>query len=68
MLQSQEGQRASSLRCWQWQYDGRGGDSVPPTAVKKGVVVVRSSRVPTGLVGRNVEITTTRMDSSRRMS
>lgn len=25
-------------------------------AVKKGVVVVRSSRVPTGLVGRNVEI------------
>jgi L-asparaginase len=25
-------------------------------AVKKGVVVVRSSRVPTGLVGRNVEL------------
>jgi L-asparaginase len=25
-------------------------------AVKKGIVVVRSSRVPTGLVGRNVEI------------
>jgi len=25
-------------------------------AVQKGVVVVRSSRVPTGLVGRNVEI------------
>ena len=25
-------------------------------AVKKGVIVVRSSRVPTGLVGRNVEI------------
>jgi L-asparaginase len=25
-------------------------------AAKKGVVVVRSSRVPTGLVGRNVEI------------
>ena len=25
-------------------------------AVKKGVVVVRSSRVPTGLVGRNVEV------------
>jgi L-asparaginase len=25
-------------------------------AVKKGVVVVRSSRVPTGVVGRNVEI------------
>jgi L-asparaginase len=24
--------------------------------VKKGVIVVRSSRVPTGLVGRNVEI------------
>jgi L-asparaginase len=26
------------------------------SVVKKGVVVVRSSRVPTGLVGRNVEI------------
>src|SRR5580765_812371 len=26
------------------------------TAVKKGVVVVRSSRVPTGTVGRNVEV------------
>jgi L-asparaginase len=25
-------------------------------AVKKGVVVVRSSRVPTGTVGRNVEV------------
>jgi L-asparaginase len=25
-------------------------------AVKKGVVVVRSSRVPTGAVGRNVEL------------
>jgi L-asparaginase len=25
-------------------------------AVKKGVVVVRSSRVPTGVVGRNVEL------------
>jgi L-asparaginase len=25
-------------------------------AVKKGVVVVRSSRVPLGLVGRNVEV------------
>ena len=25
-------------------------------AVKKGVVVVRASRVPTGLVGRNVEL------------
>ena len=25
-------------------------------AAKKGVIVVRSSRVPTGLVGRNVEI------------
>ena len=25
-------------------------------AVKKGVVVVRSSRVPTGTVGRNVEL------------
>ena len=28
----------------------------PPKAVKKGVVVVRSSRVPTGIVGRNVEL------------
>ena len=27
-----------------------------PRAVKKGVVVVRSSRVPTGTVGRNVEL------------
>ena len=32
------------------------GGNAAARAVKKGVVVVRSSRVATGLVGRNVEI------------
>ena len=44
-----------NCRCWQRKHDsGRSGCSA--RAVKKGVVVVRSSRVTTGLVGRNVEL------------
>jgi L-asparaginase len=35
---------------------GVGNGNMNKAAVKKGVVVVRSSRVPTGLVGRNVEL------------
>jgi len=34
----------------------QGGAGFGEVAVKKGVVVVRSSRVATGLVGRNVEL------------
>jgi len=34
----------------------KAGADAAANAVKKGVVLVRSSRVPTGLVGRNVEI------------
>jgi L-asparaginase len=34
----------------------KGSVDAAAAAVKKGVVVVRSSRVPTGVVGRNVEL------------
>ena len=34
----------------------KAGVTAAANAVKKGVVVVRSSRVATGLVGRNVEL------------
>ena len=40
----------------QWKHESGYSIEAASRAAKKGVVVVRSSRVPTGTVGRNVEV------------